>query len=51
MSFCSDSLVEEAAGGKLNAISYLERDEDEYLASEVTLAGSFLFYKFKCLTV
>lgn len=34
--------MEEAAGGKLNAISYLESDEDAYLASEVTFDGGFL---------
>ncbi|KAH6823750.1 shikimate kinase like 1 [Perilla frutescens var. hirtella] len=32
--FDSDSLVEEVAGGKSEAISYIERDEDGYLASE-----------------
>ncbi|XP_042014816.1 probable inactive shikimate kinase like 1, chloroplastic isoform X2 [Salvia splendens] len=35
--FNSDGLVEEAAGGKLNAISIIENDEEGYLASEVTL--------------
>lgn len=34
---CSDSLVEEAAGGKTAAISYIERDEEGFLASEVTI--------------
>ncbi|KAK4392838.1 putative inactive shikimate kinase like 1, chloroplastic [Sesamum angolense] len=33
--FDSDSLVEEAYGGKTAAISYIERDEEGYLASEV----------------
>lgn len=37
VSFCSDSLVEEAYGGKPAAVSYIERDEEGYLASEVTL--------------
>ncbi|KAL0377256.1 UNVERIFIED_CONTAM: putative inactive shikimate kinase like 1, chloroplastic [Sesamum radiatum] len=32
--FDSDSLVEEAYGGKIAAISYIERDEEGYLASE-----------------
>ncbi|XP_020554759.1 probable inactive shikimate kinase like 1, chloroplastic isoform X2 [Sesamum indicum] len=32
--FDSDSLVEEAYGGKTAAISYIERDEEGYLASE-----------------
>ncbi|XP_042015325.1 probable inactive shikimate kinase like 1, chloroplastic [Salvia splendens] len=32
--FNSDGLVEEAAGGKLNAISIIENDEEGYLASE-----------------
>ncbi|KAL2529230.1 putative inactive shikimate kinase like 1 [Forsythia ovata] len=32
--FDSDSLVEEAAGGKTAAISYIERDEEGFLASE-----------------
>lgn len=32
--FDSDSLAEEAAGGKTAAISYIERDEEGFLASE-----------------
>lgn len=44
MSFCSDSLVEEVAGGKSEAISYIERDEDGYLASEVSFC-LFLYAK------
>ncbi|KAL3829447.1 hypothetical protein ACJIZ3_018249 [Penstemon smallii] len=31
---CSDSLVEEATGGKTSALSYIESDEEAYLASE-----------------
>ncbi|KAL6508145.1 hypothetical protein OROHE_021687 [Orobanche hederae] len=33
--FDSDSLVEEAAGGKSAATSFIERDEEGYLASEI----------------
>ncbi|KAL6509145.1 hypothetical protein OROGR_022455 [Orobanche gracilis] len=33
--FDSDSLVEEAAGGKSAAISFIERDEEGYLTSEI----------------
>ncbi|XP_051121066.1 probable inactive shikimate kinase like 1, chloroplastic isoform X2 [Andrographis paniculata] len=32
--FDSDSLVEEAAGGKMSAIAFVEKDEEGYLASE-----------------
>ncbi|GFQ00201.1 probable inactive shikimate kinase like 1 chloroplastic [Phtheirospermum japonicum] len=41
--FCSDSLVEEAAGGKSAAVSLIERDEEGYLASEVMSISLILF--------
>lgn len=32
----SDSLVEEAAGGRTNVLSIIEKDEEGYRTSEVT---------------
>lgn len=38
---CSDSLVEEAAGGELAAKSYRESDEKGYRESEVNVLWMF----------